>query len=380
MKKAIYIVTAMNAGGAETVFMKFYRKLDRTQYQLDFCVSAEEKGFYDDEIESLGGQVVHTVKKSRNPFKSYKRLKDIASEGAYCCAVRSAQNSLSVIDLLAMKRGGVPKVVLRSSNTGTTDGDALNNVLHRAFKSLATTVPDLCIAPSTEAGLYMFGARHVKSEEFQVLHNAVDLGEFAYSEQSRAAVREEFGISSDAPVVGHVGRFNQQKNHGFLLEVFAAWLEERPDAVLLLFGDGECRDDVVKLAKSLGIVDSVIFAGVRPDVNRCYSAMDTLLFPSLYEGLPNAVIEAQANGLPCLISSVITPEVVIGENVHSKSLEDLPEYWAVDLNSLLGQRVSDPAPALRSAGYDIDEEIHNFIQIVFGEGSTEAERQGTIAR
>lgn len=379
MKRAIYIVTAMNAGGAETVFMKFYRKLDRAQYQFDFCVSSDAKGFYDDEIESLGGHVVHTVKKSSSPFKSYRRLKEIAREDAYCCAVRSTQRSLSAIDLLAMKRGGVPKTVFRSSNTGTTDGDVLNDVLHRAFRPLATWIPDLCIAPSTEAGLYMFGSGHVKSEEFQILHNAVDLGEFAYSERSRAVVREEFEISSDAPVVGHVGRFNQQKNHGFLLKVFAGLLKERPDALLLLFGEGERQDDVVKQAKSLGIEDSVIFAGVRPDVNRCYSAMDALLFPSLYEGLPNAVIEAQANGLPCLISSAITPEVSIVQNVHSKSLEDSPQDWAIDLGGLLGQRISDPAPALRSAGYDIDEEVDNFIRIIFGEGITAAARQGTIA-
>jgi glycosyltransferase involved in cell wall biosynthesis len=379
MKKAIYIVTAMNAGGAETVFMKFYRKLDRAKYQLDFCVSSDAKGFYDDEIESLGGHVVHTIKKSRNPFKSYRRLKDIAREGGYCCAVRSTQHSLSAIDLLAMKKGGVPRAVFRSSNTGTTDGDVLNRALHRAFRSLATWIPDLCIAPSTEAGLYMFGARHAKSEEFQILHNAVDLGEFSFSEECRAGVREEFGISSDAPVVGHVGRFNQQKNHGFLLEVFAGLLKERPDAMLLLFGDGERRGDVVMRAKSLGIEDSVIFAGVRPDVNRCYSAMDALLFPSLYEGLPSAVIEAQANGLPCLISDTITPEVVIGGNVRFKSLENPPEDWTIDLDSLLGQRVPDPAPALRSAGYDINEEVHNFIRIVFGEGSAAAGRQRAIA-
>lgn len=149
--------------------------------------------------------------------------------------------------------------------------------------------------------------------------------------------------------------------------------------MLLLFGDGERRGDVVMRAKSLGIEDSVIFAGVRPDVNRCYSAMDALLFPSLYEGLPSAVIEAQANGLPCLISDTITPEVVIGGNVRFKSLENPPEDWTIDLDSLLGQRVPDPAPALRSAGYDINEEVHNFIRIVFGEGSAAAGRQRAIA-
>ena len=118
MKKALYIVTSMDTGGAETVFMKYYRALDKSRYQLDFCVSSDVPGFYDAEIESMGGRIVHTVKKTEaGPVASFKRLMQIARDGGYCCAVRSSQHSLSCLDLLAMRFGGVSRTIFRSSNT-----------------------------------------------------------------------------------------------------------------------------------------------------------------------------------------------------------------------------------------------------------------------
>lgn len=357
----------MNAGGAETVFMKYYRKLDKSRYQMDFCVSEDEPGFYDDEIRSLGGRIVHTVKKTKNPVASWRRLNEIAASGGYCCAVRSTQRSLSAIDLWSMRKGCASiRLVFRSSNTGTTDGDAFNEAMHRIFKPMATAVPDLYLAPSTEAGLYMFGKKAVRSHKFRILHNALDLSEYAFSTEARADIRAELGIPADALVVGHVGRFNQQKNHGFLLDVFAELAKERPSATLLLLGKGELMDEVRSKADALGLGDRVIFGGVRHDASRCYSAMDALLFPSLYEGMPNVVVEAQANGLPCLISDSITPEVAISPNLRVLPLARGVWAWARELSALLGERIADPAHAMREAGYDIDQEISNFVDIVFG--------------
>lgn len=362
------MVGAMNAGGAETVFMKYYRKLDRSRYQIDFCVSDDNPGFYDDEIRSLGGNIVRTVKKTRNPFDSFKRLEEIARHGRYCCAVRSSQHSLSAIDLAAIRRGcNTTRTVFRSSNTGTTDGDVLNEMAHRIFKPFAIYLPDACIAPSVEAGIYMFGERRVYSSKFQILHNALDLSEYAYSDSARNAIRSELGISSNAVVIGHVGRFNQQKNHRFALEVFAELAKGCPDAVLLLFGKGELFEAIRSRTIELGLAEKVVFGGVRHDVSRCYSAMDALLFPSLYEGMPNVVVEAQANGLPCLISDSITSEVAINSNLRRMPLSEAPDLWARRLCGVLGERLPDPALAMREAGYDIDSEMGTFVEIVFGD-------------
>lgn len=358
----------MDAGGAETVFMKFYRALDKSRYQLDFCVSSDEPGFYDDEIRELGGRIVHTIKKSEGgPIASFRRLKDIAREGGYCTAVRSSQHSLSALDLLAMRAGGVPRTVFRSSNTGTVTNSSKEAALHRMFRPLIGLAATSYVAPSTEAGLYMFGKSGVSSGRFSILHNAVDLREFAYREDARRKIRRELGIPNDAFVVGHVGRFNQQKNHAFLLDVFAEIAKKKDESILLLLGKGELLEGARQKVEALGLSDRVIFAGVRRDAALCYSVMDVLAFPSLYEGLPNVVIEAQANGLPCVISSAITQEAAINGNVVSMPLSAGVGSWCEAASRMAGRRAADGASELRSAGYDIKEELSNFVRLVFGE-------------
>lgn len=366
MKKAIYIVTSMDAGGAETVFMKYYRALDKSRYQLDFCVSSDAKGFYDDEIRSLGGGIIHTVKKTEaGPVASFRRLSQIAKEGDYCCAVRSSQHSLSCLDLLAMRFGGIPKTVFRSSNTGTVSNGRKEGLLHSAFKPLVKVAATDYAAPSTEAGMYMFGPRAVKSARFHLLHNALNMDLYSFCQQARDKVRMELGISGSAFVVGHIGRFNQQKNHALLLEVFFEITKVKKDAVLLLAGKGETQLSVEKRAKELGIADKVVFAGVRADAERLYSAMDVFVFPSLYEGLPNVIVEAQANGLPCVISDTITKEVIACQNLAQMPLFARAEQWANKAMALARQE--NTSASLRKAGFDMEVEMPAFVSLLFGE-------------
>lgn len=357
----------MDTGGAETVFMKYYRALDRSRYQLDFCVSSDIPGFYDDEIKSLGGNIVHTVKKSKaGPIASFKRLVQIARDGGYCCAIRSSQHSLSCLDLLAMRFAGVPKTIFRSSNTGTVSNTKKEALLHNLFKPLVKIAATDYAAPSTEAGVYMFGESSVSGSRFHLMRNALNLEDYAYDRMVRSDLRFEMGIPEDAFVVGHVGRFNQQKNHLFLLEVFAKIAKRRHDAVLLLVGKGETRRAVEERVARLGLTDRVVFAGVRSDVCRLYSAMDVFVFPSVYEGLPNVIVEAQANGLPCVISDSITREVGICGNVVFIGLDNGLDKW-VD-NALSAERIRSNVSAtdLVASGYEINSEIASFVRLVFG--------------
>lgn len=368
MKRALYIVTSMDAGGAETVFMKFYRALDRSRYQLDFCVSSDRPGFYDEEIRGLGGRIVHTVKKTEGgPVASFRRLAQIAREGGYCSAVRSSQHSLSALDLLAMRAGGVQRTVFRSSNTGTVSNSGREAALHKVFKPLIKLAATAYTAPSTEAGIYMFGRAGVKSGRFSILHNAVDLAEYAYRENARSSIRAELGIPEDAFVVGHVGRFNQQKNHSFLIDAFERVARMRDNAWLLLFGKGELEGKVRERAARAGVFDRVVFAGVRRDVALCYSAMDVLAFPSLYEGIPNVIVEAQANGLPCIISDAVTREVQANDNVTFMPLAKGSEAWAEEIIGNQNRRLAAGEIHLVEEGYDIEAELARFIGVVFGE-------------
>ena len=185
--------------------------------------------------------------------------------------------------------------------------------------------------------------------------------------------RKELNISDDTLVIGPVGRFVEQKNHRFLIEVFAEVLKQKPDALLMLVGDGEKKKEIKEQINALGIEESVILTGIRSDVPALLSAMDVFVFPSFYEGMPNTVIEAQATGLPCVIADTITKEAGVTECVYYKSLTDSKDAWAdlaVSLFSYYNEERSYYNYKMKSAGYDISSCVEQFTKLTF-EGGVE---------
>jgi glycosyltransferase involved in cell wall biosynthesis len=224
---------------------------------------------------------------------------------------------------------------------------------------------DVKFAPSDLAAKYTFGEKAYESGKVTLLHNAVDLDVFHFDANGGKVVRQELGISEDALLVGHVGRFMTQKNHGFLLEIFCEIAAIKPDARLLLVGKGELEQNLREQAERLGIVDKVIFAGVRSDIPQILSAMDVLVFPSLYEGMPNTVIEAQATGLPCVIADTITREADITGLVQHLPLDLDAKEWAESAIAAVGPR-HDTRGKFTKAGYDIENTVKAFLRLVFG--------------
>ena len=326
MKRLLCIVGSMNAGGAETFLMKIYRQLDKTKYQMDFAVAVQEKGFYDDEIFSMGGKIFYITPKSEGVLKNFCSIRKLVKYEKYQCVLRTSQHSLSALELLAAWLGGAKTRVFRSSNSNTTTGGGMDLKLHKLCAFMPRWFANVRIAPSTEAAEFMFGKDCVLKGKAKIVHNGIDLSLYCYSDENRRSVRKEFGIE-DKYVVGHVGRFNQQKNHKKLIEIFTELKRVKPNAVLLLVGKGELEEAVHKLVQEKGIEDSVIFSGVRSDVSRLLSGMDVFVFPSLYEGMPNTVVEAQATGLPCVISDTITKEAAITNIVEFVELESSAKIW-----------------------------------------------------
>jgi len=364
MKRILCIVGGMNAGGAETFLMKLYRTMDRTKYQMDFCVASEDKGFYDDEILKLGGRIIHTVPKTKGFIQSFCSIRKIVKENQYQYVMRISQNSLSAMELLAAKFGGAKYVVFRSSNSGTGSG-AFGEIIHKFFKFLTILVPDIKIAPSTEAAEFMFGKRDVKKGNVTILHNAIDTKQFLFQEEKRKKIRKELGIE-DEFVVGHVGRFNHQKNHEFLLEIFSRIKEKREDVLLLLVGDGELKEKIQNRVKELNLENAVRFLGIRSDVPDLMSVLDVLLFPSFYEGMPNVVIESQASGLPCVISDTITKEADITGLVEYLPLSKSADFWAEQVLLYAdGFERFSRQNAFLDAGYDIASATQQFVDLVF---------------
>lgn len=326
MKRLLCIVSSMDRGGAETFLMKIYRQLDKTKYQMDFCVSKEKNGFYDNEIKTMGGKIFYVPPKSKKPIKNFLEIKEIVKKEKYNSVLRTSQQSLAALDLLAAKCGGANNLIYRSSNAGL-NGNIFSRILNNFFSFLPRSIPNIKLAPSTEAAEFVFGKKSVENGKVYILHNAINYDDFKFNLKVRSKVRKELNIDEKV-VYGHIGRFNIQKNHMFLLDVFNEIYKKNRNSVLLLIGNGELKNDILNKINTLKLNDSVFLLGLQDNVSNYLMAMDKFIFPSLFEGMPNVIIEAQASGLPCYISNTITKEANITGLVKYISLNDSSKEWA----------------------------------------------------
>lgn len=360
MKRILCIVGGMNAGGAETFLMKIYRQLDKRCYQMDFCVSSNRECFYDKEILSLGGKIFHITKKSINPIKNFYDIIKIVKKGNYKSVIRVSQHSMSSLDLLAAKIGGAKKLIFRSSNSNSC-GDMINTIFHKIFMPCAIIIPNIKIAPSDYAAEHMFGKKQSRQKKITIIKNGLPVSEFKFNSKQRATIRKKLGIENKF-VIGHVGRMTAQKNHLFLLDVFREYLKINKTAILLLIGDGELRTQIEDKILQYGISDNAILLGVKKNIAELYNVMDCFVFPSLYEGMPNTVIEAQTNGLSCVVADTITPSVKIAQNIIFCSLDTLEE-WPRLIRGSLDRRYAYKL-AIKE-GYNIKDTARIFTELVF---------------
>lgn len=365
MKRLLCILSSMNAGGAETFLMKIYRQIDRTKYQMDFCINMSEKCFYEDEILSLGGKIYRIPAKSASLKEFEKQLYNVVNANGYKYVLRVTSSAFGFMDLKIAHKAGAKICAARSSNS--SDGGSLKSkVAHRLGRILYGKYVNVKIAPSDLAAVYTFGKKAYESGAVNILHNAIDIDRYGFNADMRCRIRSEFGLSDDTTIVGHVGRFMIQKNHAFLLEVFFEYLKINRKSILMLVGGGELESAIKQKASELGISDKIIFTGVRPDVPALLSAMDVFVFPSLYEGMPNTVIEAQATGLPCLIADTITHEADITGLVHYLPLGDAGK-WADCIEKLPREARVTPIRQFKDNCYDIESVTEQFVKLIFGE-------------
>ena len=363
MKRLLCIVASLDQGGAETFLMKLYRRLDTAAYQMDFIVCAD--GAYDEEVLSRGGRIVKIPLRTHSPGKAMQAITKAVREGRYAYVIKLCDSPVGVLDLIAAKRGGAEWIGARSCNSFSSES-ALRHFAGEILRPVLNRVCDYRLAPSDLAAKYTFGEKAYQNGEVCILKNALDLDTYRFDPTARTAIRAELGISDKTPVIGHIGRFSAQKNHSFLLDVFASIKARQPEAVLLLVGKGELETEIRDRAAALRLSDSVIFTGVRSDVPALLSAMDVFVFPSLYEGMPNTVIEAQATGLPCVIADTVTREADITGLVQYLPLEN-PERWAAEALSSIPEDRADTHGSFIGQGYEIESVVGQFIKLVFKE-------------
>ena len=319
--RVLHILQRMEAGGTQALLMNIYRKIDRNKVQFDFLVEYPDEQFYDDEIKKLGGKVYYsTVRKDFNILKFCNLLKDILRKNPDYKIVHVHTYSIGYFCLKAAKEMNVPVRIAHSHNNETVH-DA-KYLFKLALQKIYTIYATDLFACSEEAGRYLF-----KDKPFQVLKNAIDSQNFIANADTRNEIRKELGLK-DKFVVGHVGRLHPQKNHDFLIDVFAEIKKEKPDAELILVGTGPLEEKVKSKVVEKGLADCVQFLGNRKDMNRIYQAMDVFVFPSLFEGLGIVAIEAQAAGVPIVCSEGLPPETDITPIYRKLLLSDGAEKWA----------------------------------------------------
>lgn len=319
--RILHILQRMEAGGTQALLMNIYRNIDRSKVQFDFLVEYPDKQFYDDEILSLGGKIYYTnVRNDYNIFKFQKILEEILKNNPEYKIVHVHAFTIGYFCLKTAKKCGVPVRIAHSHSN-----EIVRNIkyLPKLFLQRIYTIhaTDL-FACSNEAGKYLF-----KGKEFMVLNNAIDIKKFKYNEEIRNAMRRELKIS-DNFVIGHVGRFQPEKNHLFLIEVFKEIRKKINNAKLILVGTGPLELEIKDKIKSFNLEDHVICLGNRNDVNNIYQAMDVFIFPSLYEGLGIVAIEAQTSCTPIICSDTVPKEIEITDICKKMSLNESASKWA----------------------------------------------------
>ena len=339
----------MERGGLESMIMNYYRYIDREKVQFDFLVHRQERAAFDDEIESLGG-IIYRLPRLVPWSKSYlSALNRFFDEHPEYKVVHVHQDCLSSVILKVAAQHNV-SVRVAHSHSANQDKNLKYPVKLWYKRSISKYATNL-FACGEDAGDWMFGG-----EPFQIINNAIDVAAYTYAPNKRQEMRRQLGLENEL-TIGHVGRFNQPKNHPFLLDIFAVLLKKAPDAILLLVGGGENMPKIQAKAHALGIAEHVRFLGVRSDVADLMQAMDMFVLPSLYEGLPVTMVEAQAAGLPCIISDKVPPECILTEGlVDVMPLSASPETWAEKILAKRAIPRTDRRAEIVAHGFDINTE------------------------
>lgn len=354
--RILHVVTYMGRGGLETMIMNYYRHIDRSKVQFDFLTHRDFKADYDGEIESFGGKIFHLPKLVPWSRKYKKALNVFLAEHPEYKIVHVHQDCLSSVILKAAKKNNLP-VRIAHSHSSNQDKN-LKYLIKLYYKRYIAKYATHLFACGKDAGDWMFGGA-----PYEIINNAIDTKKYEYNPEIRSKMRKELGINDNDFVIGHVGRFNSVKNHTFLLDIFNEFKKLQKNSVLLLVGDGELRSSIEKKAKELNITNDVIFTGVRSDVPDLMQAMDCFVFPSLYEGLPVTLIEAQSSGLPCIVSSEVPSDCDKTDLVEHIPLSDSVNVWVKHILNRKNKEREKYSEAIANLGYDINinaKKLENF--------------------
>lgn len=315
-------------GGVESCIMNYFSAIDTSKVTFDFYVDRASKIIDQEKIEALGGRVIVTPHYT-HIFKYLKFIKAYFLAEKYDI-VHANMTSLNFIPLIVAKKCGI-KVRISHAHSTSNGKEKIHNLVKKILRPFSKLGATDLFACSEKAARWLYGAEPFKKGEVYIVNNAVDLSRFRFSIDTRNKVRKELGIKENTLLVGHIGRFCQQKNHKFLLDIFALLKKTHKESKLILVGEGPLYEETKAYAEGLGLLDDVFFVGSSKTPEVYYSAMDIFVLPSLYEGLPIVAVEAQANGLKCIFSDEVTKEAKLLDSTEYLSLSEGKEKWVQEI-------------------------------------------------
>lgn len=393
----LHVVGRLDRGGAESRIMDLYRQMDRDKVQFYFAQHTADRCAFAEEIETLGGRIFTLPRFKVANIRSYKKAwKKLFKSHPEIKMVQGHMTSTASIYLPIAKRAGIEKTIAHARSAGVEPG--LKGWLTRLMRKNLWKKCDYCFTCSHLAGEVVFGKQAMSEGKVYIIPNAIEVEKFAFDEKVRKELRYELGLEG-CFVLGHVGRFCGVKNHFYLLDILEEGIAlerkmELPRLVLLLLGEGELEEKVRQSAAEKGISSRVYFLGNQKDVYRYYQAMDYFLLPSFYEGLPGTAIEAQASGLPGILSDTVTREAVITDLLKRLSIRGAAAKWAeiiadyaagkmdgdIEENLINERRIGTGyAEQVKAAGYEVKDQADR-LQRFYLEGEEENVRNLRILR
>ena len=362
-QKVLIIITTefVSYGGLTTVMMNYYRKINSNQLVIDFASTNKNVDCaLLNELNEKGSQYFWLGNRKKSTLAYMYKLYELLKKNRYDVVHINSNSATAAIELFIAKTCKVRNRIVHN-HTSRCNHAIAHKLLAPFFSRLYTTA----IACSKKAGDWIF-----TNKEYMILNNGVDTERYRFNYINRAEIRKEFGISEDCFLLGHVGKIYEPKNHPFLIQIFTEYHKKNDKAKLLLVGDGEMRKQIEIQVNHSGISEAVIFAGMQSQVEKFLSAIDVFVFPSIWEGMPLSVIEAQASGVKCIISSNIDNSVAVTNNITFLPIDDGVSVWVDEIDKSMNNMNSDRQTQsniniemIRNAGYDTEVSVNNLVQV-----------------
>lgn len=361
--KILQVIGGLSVGGAEMMVMNFLRFIDKEKFHFDFLVYGDKVGEFEKEAKKEGANIIHISEPSKGYRQFSKNIKWVFSEYGPYDVVHSHTLLNNGFILREASKSGIKHRISHSHSTHNRVNETLLTRMYEKYmKSLISRHATAFMSCGEEAGNYLYGKEKFCSKGI-VFNNGIDAKKFQFNSDTRTKIRENLDLKNKL-VIGNIGRFHKVKNLNYLIDIFASINVIENNSVLLLVGDGDEKSSIENRVKMHGLTENVIFMGMRSDIPEIMQAMDVFVMPSLFEGLPVVLVEAQAAGLPCVVSNSITQELQITDLIHYVDLIENPDFWAKKVLAVTKENERCLTNDLiEKSGYDIHTEIKKLEKI-----------------